>query len=386
YLDKPPLMYWLVMLSYRLFGVCPEAARLVPALCVHATILGVYGLGRRSIGSTGALWAAMLLTAAPLFIGVARLLLLDGLLTFCITLSMLTGFEAVRTGQFRRSWWIAAALFSGLGFLTKGPISEVLLFPPLFAAGWLTGRLARVGLKDLALFGLIVFGVNLPWYIAMYQQEPQFLKYFFWQHNVMRFVQPFDHLQPVWYYFPLLFVGFLPAAPIIVSYLRSFWRGTDSETPRTPAGGYWLLAGLWCMFFFSVSGSKLPTYILPAFPPLCLALGEFISRSHWQANRWPRLLFGSFAMLMLIVHAIGLPWYAEARSPVRQAEMVQSFIGEPATAVASYPRDCNSVAYLLGRSDFDTVRSKDVNELMVAMHHRPRTVVLFTHRHSYEAF
>ncbi|MGL4419414.1 MAG: ArnT family glycosyltransferase, partial [Gemmataceae bacterium] len=117
-----------------------------------------------------------------------------------------------------------------------------------------------------------------------------------------------------------------------------------------------------------------------------LALGEFISRSHWQANRWPRLLFGSFAVLMLIVHAIGLPWYAEARSPVRQAEMVQSFIGEPATAVASYPRDCNSVAYLLGRSDFDTVRSKDVNELMVAMHHRPRTVVLFTHRHSYEAF
>ncbi|MGL4421976.1 MAG: ArnT family glycosyltransferase, partial [Gemmataceae bacterium] len=199
YLDKPPLMYWLVMLSYRLFGVCPEAARLVPALCVHATILGVYGLGRRSIGSTGALWAAMLLSAAPLFIGVARLLLLDGLLTFCITLSMLTGFEAVRTGQFRRSWWIAAALFSGLGFLTKGPISEVLLFPPLFAAGWLTGRLARVGFKDLALFGLIVFGVNLPWYIAMYHQEPQFLKYFFWQHNVMRFVQPFDHLQPVWY-------------------------------------------------------------------------------------------------------------------------------------------------------------------------------------------
>src|SRR6478735_1121126 len=47
YLDKPPLTYWLVALSYRVFGVSPEAARLVPALCVHLTILAVYLIGRR---------------------------------------------------------------------------------------------------------------------------------------------------------------------------------------------------------------------------------------------------------------------------------------------------------------------------------------------------
>jgi hypothetical protein len=54
--------------------------------------------------------------------------------------------------------------------------------------------------------------------------------------------------------------------------------------------------------------------------------------------------------------------------------------------VVTYPRNCDSVAYLAGRSDFARVRSKDVNQLIVEMHHRPRTVVLFTHRHSYEAF
>lgn len=71
YLDKPPLMYWLVALSYRLFGVSPESARLVPALCVHLTILLAYLLGRRSLGERAAFWAAMLLTVAPGFIGVA---------------------------------------------------------------------------------------------------------------------------------------------------------------------------------------------------------------------------------------------------------------------------------------------------------------------------
>ena len=50
YLDKPPLMYWLVKCCYMMFGVNEAAARLVPALCVHGTILAVYFLGRRSLG------------------------------------------------------------------------------------------------------------------------------------------------------------------------------------------------------------------------------------------------------------------------------------------------------------------------------------------------
>src|SRR5436189_5686933 len=62
YLDKPPLMYWLVALSYSLFGVSAQSARLVPAVCVHLTILAVYLLGRRSLGERAAFWAAVLLS------------------------------------------------------------------------------------------------------------------------------------------------------------------------------------------------------------------------------------------------------------------------------------------------------------------------------------
>jgi len=380
YLDKPPLMYWLVKLSYLLLGVNEAAARLVPALCVHGTILAVYLIGRRSLGERSAFCAAVLLAVAPGFVGIARLLLLDGLLTLTVTLSVLCGYEAVRTGSLKIKWWLASAIFSGLGFLTKGPIAEILLFPPLVAAAWLSGSLARVGGKKVTLFFAIVFAVNLPWYIAIFQREPLFLKHFFWDHNVMRFLQPFDHLQPVWYYTPILLLGLLPGTLLLIPYFRNLFNGDGAI--RSQAGGFWLLAGAWCVLFFSVSGSKLPTYILPAYPFLCLALGEFVARSRWQ--RPARILVPGFALLLAGVFHIALPWYARERSPMGQPEMVQRFLD--IDSVVTYPRNCDSVAFYSDRSDFQRVRSKDVNELMVTMHHRPQTLILFTHRHSFEAF
>src|SRR5262245_42603174 len=146
YLDKPPLMYWLVALCYQTFGVTPAAARLVPAVCVHLTILAVYLIGRRSLGHRAAAWAALFLAVTPAYHEMARLLILDGLLTLCVTLSVLCGFEAVRTGRLKLGWWLAAAFASGLGFLTKGPVAEILFFPPLFAFAWLSGTTARVKL------------------------------------------------------------------------------------------------------------------------------------------------------------------------------------------------------------------------------------------------
>ncbi|OWK43821.1 ArnT family glycosyltransferase [Fimbriiglobus ruber] len=387
YLDKPPLMYWLVKLSYTAFGVNESAARLVPAVCVHLTILAVYFLGRRSIGERGALWASMLLTIAPGYIGIARLLLLDGLLTLCVTTSVLAGFEAVRTGRFRPGWWIAAAVCSGLGFLTKGPISEVLLFPPLFAFAYLNGNAARVSWKYIVLFAGIVIAVNTPWYVAIYAKQPEFLKHFFWEHNVMRFVQPFDHLQPVWYYAPLLLGGFLPGMIVAIPYVRSLLSGgAEAASCRSQAGGFWLLAGAWCVVFFSVSGSKLPTYILPAFPPLCLALGEFVARSRWNRATATRGLVGAFAVVIAALNWVGVPWYARERSPMGRPELVEKFVHDPSTVVVTYPRNCDSVAFYTGRSDLKQVRSKDINQFIVDSHFRPKTVILFTHNHSCAAF
>ncbi|MDY3562610.1 glycosyltransferase family 39 protein [Gemmata sp. JC673] len=402
YLDKPPLMYWLVALSYRAFGTTPEAARLVPALCVHLTILAVYLLGRRSIGARGACWAALLLSVAPGFVSVARLLLLDGLLVLCVTTSVLCGFEAVRTGTLKRGWWLLAAVASGLGFLTKGPISEVLLFVPLWAFGFLargssppaigregegTRGPARVAWYWYLVFFGVVFAVNLPWYVAIYLREPQFLKYFFWEHNVMRFLQPFDHLQPIWYYAPILIGGLLPGTILLVAYLWNLLRSAPRDgASRSLAGGFWLLTGAWCVFFFSCSGSKLPTYVLPAYPFLCLALGEYVARTRWNVQFRTRALIGGMAAFLLFVHHVGVPWYAKERSPFGNPELVGRFVADHDVAVVCFPRNCDSLAFYHDRSDMRNVRTKSVNQLLVDCHHRPRTVILFTHSDSFTGF
>ena len=229
--------------------------------------------------------------------------------------------------------------------------------------------------------------MNLPWYVAIYLREPQFLKHFFWEHNVMRFLQPFDHLQPIWYYVPILVGGLLPGTILLAAYLWNLVRGSPgAETKPSAAGGFWLLAGGWCVFFFSCSGSKLPTYILPAYPFLCLAVGEFVARTRWNTAFRTRALVGAMAALMLLAHYVAVPWYAKERSPVGRPELVDRFVNDPKVAVVCFPRNCDSLAFYADRSDMKNVRTKSVNQLIMDCHHRPRTVILFTHRDSLTGF
>jgi hypothetical protein len=231
---------------------------------------------------------------------------------------------------------------------------------------------------------MLVAAVNLPWYAAIYQREPVFLKHFFWEHNVMRFLQPFDHLQPIWYYTPILLGGLLPGTLLLGSFCRFLFTSDESTAARrTQELGFWLLAGSWCVIFFSLSGSKLPTYVLPAFPCLALALGNFMARSRWDHSIWTRVGIGSALAILTALHYVAFPWYAEQRSPMVKPELIAHYCDADAPVIC-FPRNCDSISFYLGRDDFRNVRTKASQELVEAMMVRPRTVVLFTHRHSLE--
>jgi 4-amino-4-deoxy-L-arabinose transferase-like glycosyltransferase len=385
YLDKPPLLYWLVMVSYSLFGVNDWSARLVPALAVHACVLLTYLLGRRSLGERPAFWGALILGLAPGFISVGRLLLLDGLLSLWVTLEVFCAFEAVRGGHLKWGWWLLAATACGLGVLTKGPVALVLLLPPLWLYARLTGGCCRLGWFPVAVYACLALALSCPWYTAITLRLPEFPRYFFWEQNVVRFSTGFNHLRPVWFYLPIVLGGLLPGSLLVFGLMHWLFSSQDqAREQRCPEVGFMLLAGGWCVLFFSLSECKLPTYVLPAFPPLALALGYYLAGSRWATSRGP-LLAGALTFVALTgLHYFALPWYAEHHSPWSRPDTVTEYCSDPNVPVVCYPRNCDSVSFYLGRADLRIYRSKETPNLLHYLERQPRVVVLFTHRNSLE--
>jgi dolichol-phosphate mannosyltransferase len=274
YLDKPPLFYWLMMGGYRLFGVCEETARALVGMIALLTVAVVYGWGRRVLGPRAALLAAFVLALSPEFVYRGRMITPNGLLALCTTAALAAGHIARCGARLRPGWWMFAGIATGMGLLTKGPVAVALVLPPLFVIGWLDRRPARVGLGAWAALVGVACLVAGPWYVAVERQCPEFGGYFFWFHNVRRYVDPFDHAKPFWFYVPPLLLGLLPWTLLLVPLVRLLGRRNQRMAARrSGAFGFALIAATWGLAFFSLAGSKRPVYLLPVLPPVALVIG-----------------------------------------------------------------------------------------------------------------
>jgi 4-amino-4-deoxy-L-arabinose transferase-like glycosyltransferase len=264
YLDKPPLLYWLVMASYHIFGVHVWSARLVTILTAWLTIGVVYLWGRRIGGETTGLVAALLLTLFGDFVYRAPMLTMNGPLALFVAIGLAAGHVAMMGSVLDRRWWTLSAVAVAAGITMKGPVAIVLVAGPLFAIPWLDRRLIRPGLLAWIVYGGVVAALAGPWFVCVALREPGFVEYFFLKHHVERFTSPFDHAQPVWYYLPLFLAGVFPwSFALLLGFRRMM---------RSPVTRLLLVAGFGGLVFFSLAGSKRPVYLVPIYPPLALAL------------------------------------------------------------------------------------------------------------------
>ncbi|MFL5244348.1 MAG: glycosyltransferase [Gemmataceae bacterium] len=287
YLDKPPLLYWLVMASYSVFGVHDWAARLVPCTAIFLCILLTYAWGRRTLGHAAGLAGAGILCLSARFIFLGRFLTMDAVLCLC-TLAALAAAHLALTSSPKRpdstgrsihwTWWMLSAAACGLGLLTKGPVVLALACPPVIICQLLDQRFAKPLVSSWAGYLAIALGMAAPWYIAMSVRQPGFPMEFFWKHNIERFVSPFDHQEPFWYFLPSLFLGMLPWSLLLPGLVGFLGHPSLRTGIRRPAAlGYFLATSLWGLLFFSAAGCKRATYILPVMPPLALALGYYLA-------------------------------------------------------------------------------------------------------------
>src|SRR5207237_9217830 len=105
-------------------------------------------------------------------------------------------------------------------------------------------------------------------------------------------------------------------------------------------------------------------------------------QSSWFRSRWTNGLIGVSFTLLAIGHYLVVPWYARFHSPMLHAAEVEQLCRDSQTPVVCYPRNCDSVAFYLGRDDLRSYRSKEIEDLRHLVRTRPRTVILCTHRHS----
>jgi len=148
--------------------------------------------------------------------------------------------------------------------------------------------------RSIWLPGLLVFcAVALPWYVLVQLRNPQFFRVFILEHNLARFgTNMFHHPEPFWYYVPVSALGWLPWAVFVLSAI--FLAVRRLRTSHSDSLNTFLLVWiLVIVVFFSISQSKLPGYILPAFAPGVLLLVNHL----WQGNfskvhRLPAILHG----------------------------------------------------------------------------------------------
>ena len=293
YFEKPPLQYWLSALSMKAFGLNAFAARLPLALATLITLGCAWKLATR-LGARQATWAAFMVATALLGYVCGQILTLDALFSAFQVLALVAFIEAVAarfegTGRAAANGWTLLAFGSlALAMLTKGLAAPVLVggillfsLPVAWASTRLRSALLRTMLDPLG--WLLFVLVAAPWFVAVNRANPGHAHFFFIHEHFQRYASHVHDRQgsknPLldkFYFTAFLALGVLPWMSACalglrrgVAFLR---RAAGPVSDRAPLLRWTVAATLLgCavpLVFYSLSGSKLPPYILPCLVPL----------------------------------------------------------------------------------------------------------------------
>lgn len=333
YFEKPPLQYWVTAVAYKAFGFGEWQARLWTGLAGLLAILFTGWAGARLFGRRAGMFAAGVLASTLYWNGLGHINTLDMGTAATMSASLLAFLLAQRPQAAAaeiRGWMWACWAFMALAMLSKGligillPGAVLVLYTLIFRDWRLWTRLHLVG-------GLVVFlAIAAPWFIWVQVRNPEFFDYFFIYQQFTRFLtSELKRPGPWWYFVPILLLGIVPwlgsLVPAMVravsqSGLRS--SGPVGSQPRALHAHALLL--LWAAFifvFFSISKSKLPSYILPIFPALALLIGDYLDKAPRGALRW------QFGLLALIgaAAAVGFTQMHRAGTAVTPGALYQQF-------------------------------------------------------------
>ncbi|MGV3655447.1 MAG: phospholipid carrier-dependent glycosyltransferase, partial [Noviherbaspirillum sp.] len=248
---------------------------------------------------------------------------LDMGLAAMMTLTLCSFLMAQRDGATmleRHGWMLAAWAGMALAVLSKGLVGvvlpgAVLVLHTLSTRDWRLWKRLHVG-SGLLLFSVIA----APWFILVSQANPEFPHFFFIHEHLQRFTSHVHGREGPWYYFiPLLLAGTVPWLAVLPQSLAYGWRRAREDTRE--AGVLLSWAGV-IFVFFSASGSKLPSYILPVFPALALLVALYLKHVPDKALR---LAAAGFFLCCAIGLGASLVFLLQTRNAY-EAQLYRSYL------------------------------------------------------------
>lgn len=273
-LEKPMLFYAVTALSYKVFGVSEMAARLPSAAAALGALLLTTFFVRRIYGGRAAIWSGLVLVTSVQFNAFSRIVILDMLLAFFLTLALIA-YHRAETAENRpekRRYYFLMYAAAAAATLVKGPIG--LIFPAMIVVAYIAVRGKWSSLREMDLgWGILIFLlITAPWYAWAEVRRPGYLAYFLGQEHFTRYLTAHFHRTKPWYYFfGVVGLGFFPWTFLLPAIAVRLRKNLDNLS---------LYALLWVavpFVFFSFSSSKMSEYLLPIYPALAILAGRSLA-------------------------------------------------------------------------------------------------------------
>ncbi|OHC70935.1 MAG: hypothetical protein A3H93_19240 [Rhodocyclales bacterium RIFCSPLOWO2_02_FULL_63_24] len=291
YFEKPALQYWATAAAFTVFGEHHWSARLWPALTGFLGVLATAFATAKLFGPQAGLIAGAVLAGSVLWNVIGHVNTLDMGVSFFLAAAVFAlclGQRDQASPRESRRWQDAAWVLLALAVLSKGLIGLVLpaatvVAYALWQRDW--GFILRIRpLRGL----LILLAITAPWFIAVSLANPEFAHFFFIHEHFQRFLtKAHGRYQPIWYFVPILLIGMLPWLGSLVQGIAAGFRLEAGR--RFQPRRFLLIWAALVFVFFSVSSSKLASYILPIFPALAALIGLHLAgyaiarRIEWHA-------------------------------------------------------------------------------------------------------
>lgn len=292
---KPVMLYWLQRASFAAFGVSEWSARLPSALLTCGAVLLLYELTRRMFDRATGLLAGIVLASAIEVCMLAHAATPDATLLFFTVLTFYAFWRGHETpaqpeianaseGGAGRTWWKWTAAACALAMLTKGPVGVALPGLVIFLYFAWNRELSRLLDRRILTAGLVFLLIAGPWYgLVTAETRGEWARQFFAKENIQRFSSPMDnHSGPFFYHAAALLVLFAPWSAFLLAALWYGWRGAQrpaEETAALPRPERLLLCWFGAyLVLFSAAATKLPNYMLPAYPALAVLTARFLMR------------------------------------------------------------------------------------------------------------